>query len=227
MVDPVASSRQAEQPVEKAHARAGLAEDRITAVARLCLRVLPQVNPASLKAVQTACKLMNVRNVDLWSNLLVRRSSLLSVRGGRTVRARGSCPGAVGGTPGVQADAYSNTHHRVPAPLLLLLLGWWAQDHMERHLDAERSGVPMSHSSRRPVLTEDYFKLIEAGEGRRGGRSSKRVSHAGVVGRLPPPLWSSWRWPSAHGATLTFPAAHHHLLARHGSTRCKAQHTHS
>lgn len=31
-----------------------------------------QVDPKMVKAVQTACKLYNVRNVDLWSNLLVR-----------------------------------------------------------------------------------------------------------------------------------------------------------
>ena len=30
-----------------------------------------QVAPKVLKAVQTACKLYGVRNVDLWSNLLV------------------------------------------------------------------------------------------------------------------------------------------------------------
>ncbi len=31
-----------------------------------------QVNPEALRAVQTACKVLNVRNVDLWGNLLVR-----------------------------------------------------------------------------------------------------------------------------------------------------------
>lgn len=35
---------------------------------------------------------------------------------------------------------------------------------MEAHLDAVRSGVPMSVGSRRPVLTEDYFRMIEAVE---------------------------------------------------------------
>ncbi|KAL6758053.1 Kinase/pyrophosphorylase-domain-containing protein [Haematococcus lacustris] len=71
------------------------------------LVVYTLVDPGALKAVQTACKLHSVRNVDLWSNLL---------------------------------------------------------DCMEAHLDATRSGVPMSHSARRPVLTEDYFKMIEAVE---------------------------------------------------------------
>lgn len=44
-----------------------------------CMALSPsphlQVDPVVLKAVQTACKLYNVRNVDLWSNLLVRASA--------------------------------------------------------------------------------------------------------------------------------------------------------
>ncbi len=39
----------------------------------------------------------------------------------------------------------------------------YTQENMEEHLHATRSGVPMLMAQRR-VLSEDYFKLIEAVE---------------------------------------------------------------